>query len=245
MGIIVMTSEQEIQKKNLSAELSTIRSEIDSEAAKLSEILLKSSAAEQSIKAFHLEKSEFETYKTSSEETIKLKHKDLSDSKIRSDEEIELNKSILKNVKDEIKDAIKELGWLNEKIINAEMLSMNQVSEKTRLDVEIANLLVLVAHKEDEEMKLKKAQESREEIENALETKRRKVEESVFDSDIKLKKMDEELSYKTVQRDKAESEYKMYTDKLYESVNDYQIIRSRLETRFKEHYPELELPLMA
>lgn len=239
-----MASEIQIQKKNLEAELATIRDEIEVEAFQLTDILRKKSAIEQDAILIESKKTEFSKYESDTKAQFEQEKKGIENAKARSSEEIALNNTILKKIKDDIKEAIKQLSWLNEKIMNADALIIETTKQKNQLDIEIADLLMLVSHKEDEERKLQKAIDSRSSIESAIENKKDEAHRSVELMKVELDKMKAELAENIKERDRVQAEAKTYTDQLYTAMNDWHAVRNRLEIRFHEHYPELELPLM-
>ena len=239
-----MASEIQIDKKNLEAELTVIRSEIESEAVKLGEILSQKKLIEQEAISIQEKRIEFEKHCSEQREIINTMNSELHLAKLRSEEQIALNNSILKKINEDIKESIKKLSWMNEKIMNSESAIEEKSAEKSKLDAEIENLISIVSHKEEEENKLTQAIDSRQSIELSIEQKRRSTEEYIAAVKAELEILRNEIAEKTKERDRIQLDTKLYTDQLYTAMNDFHILRSRLEVRWKEHYPELELPLM-
>ncbi len=239
-----MASEKEIQKKNLEAELAIIRNEIDSEAAKLTSILQKKVDAELFASALELDKKSFEEYKNKVEEKISLKRREMQNELSLHDQVFNSNQAKIRSLNSEIKEATKQLSWLNDKILKAEEVIGELETDKAALDSECANLLFLVSNKDEEEKKLNNIVSSRESIEKEIRNTEQAAIASAKNAELHVIKMQDDLKALTIQKDNIQYELKSYTDQLYTAMNDYEVVRTRLEFKFKQHYPELELPLM-
>ena len=65
----------------------------------------------------------------------------------------------------------------------------------------------------------------------------------IRNKDIIIERLENEAKELEVRKEAAEFELKKYTDNLYTAMNDWQIIRDRLEVRWQKEFPELRLPL--
>lgn len=239
-----MASELEINVKNLGVELATIRSEIDAESIILADIFHKKESLQSEMSAFNEEKAAFEAYKNKVLSDVSIAFNELNAAKINRDEEAKKAKEELKVIQEENRKCIRNLSKLNDSILHADDELKEKNDLKNKLDNDNCLLLSIVIHKEEEEKKLQEAINSRVAIEGRLESKRMSIDEQLSKKRYELSLIENDISENMKKLGIIQTEYKSYSDQLYTAMNDYQVVRSRLESRFNEHYPELELPLM-
>lgn len=147
------------------------------------------------------------------------------------------------NLSNEVKSLTKEIAISNSRINAAKEELIELDKKKLNLQDETKTLLTLVNNIEQTKLDLKALLENKGQIEIELST-------AITDANVKLKEAStnlETLKIETaemiLQRDKVQYQLKSYTDQLYTNMNDYQVVRSRIEGVWEKTFPELNLPL--
>lgn len=218
---------REIPKK--ASELSLIYKDIEKAKSDLNELNVKREAAKAATKKEHdkLEsiKSEIEQRKRDDAteiatlkgelQSLDRKHKEATHSLVRANEQILAAQNELAAIEKKMKEGEETEKQLYETIIN-----------------------------------LKKAQSELDVLYGEARKVKQEISTEIGISEVKLKEARDELSKlvylaeeKKKEASQAEYRVKAYTDQLYTHMNDYQIVKSRLEEKWKTSFPELELPL--
>lgn len=161
----------------------------------------------------------------------------------QSQEKVSKAATDLKQVKDDTKEATRELARLNASILTAQEEYNKYVADMETMKQALTELDDIVGRIKTLKLEI-----------DILEEQKRLILEDIStsheDSEVKLKEARDELATlvrladeKTKEAEQAEYRVKTYTDELYKHMNDYQIVKSRLEGVWKKTFPELELPL--
>ena len=246
MGLIkTMASEQEIQKNNLQAEIAMMKAELDNHAKIMSDALSESARlADDRVNIAAERKSLAEAIATHNKE-IEDKTTDIELAKIDAENKVEEACKIVAKASAELKDITRQLSWMNEKLISAHQEEEQMIARKLKLEEETRELLSIVANKESEQAKLYEAKSSHQSILDSISKREEEVQIIVNQAQAEVFRLNAEAEEARQKAEHAQFECKKYTDQLYSAVNDWQIIRARIEVPFKQLYPELELPLMA
>lgn len=236
-------SQKEIEKKNSEAELIQIKSEINDKALELAGILQKVDKAQSVFALLNKEKAEFAEYKAQEEALIVNGRKDLDLARQQWLKERDTHSALMDHSKREIKSTLKELARLNEACIKAQDEFKALGEEMSLLQSKIEENKHYASKLEEDKVAFETFSQKREDFEVDLINRLAAAHEQIAQAKIEYEAVKAETDKKVVEMNEAQYKLKTYTDELYTHMNDYQIIRARLETTFKEHYPELELPL--
>lgn len=142
-----------------------------------------------------------------------------------------------------IKKATKELIHTNGQVLTAQQeyeQYQKLIADIQLLEEKLANL---VPNHELLTSQVKLLDEERIRIMGDISTKYQESEGTLNVARNELSKLVYLAEEKKKEALEAESRTKAYTDQLYTSMNDYQIIRARLEDKWKQTFPELALPI--
>jgi len=237
-------SEKEIAERNQEAQLVTIQEKIDSKTIELADILKKRDDALSVVSLMSGERSLFEKEKKEFYEDKKLKIEEFT--KLEETCRLELSDLTRQtiNVKESLKTSTKELERINFSCINGRIDLENLANNKIALERQISYLTDLVTNAETARARY---------VQLSIDLSAKELEWSNFV--IKMKeekdKHREELAQLAndtqiilFKKDLAESQLKSYTDNLYTAMNDYNIIKTRLEDKWGQTFPELAIPLL-
>lgn len=235
--------EKDIQIRDKEAELAGLKLECKEQAENLTSILISVDSAKKEIIDIDTEKKEFNEFITL--ETAKLKEEN---------DRINVEKRNLVTLKEtsskeldalriSIKAANKELSLANDRVFSAKAEYDEIIDKKEEIVKKVAELNLLV------EM-LPKVQSDILELEGKRDKLRVEISEMLDDSTAELTRAKEnlvqittEVEIKVKEAEQAEYKCKKYVDELYTHMNDYQIVRDRLETIYKTKFPELDLKI--
>lgn len=234
---------KQIKKDNLDAEIIVLQKKVEEKQIELHEIALR----EQTIKddRISLDKDR-EAFKKEQEEGKKA-HDIIRATTVHLkgtvEKDIEIARESLRQVQEKVKEEEKRLARLNSSCLNAQE-DIRVLLERTvqaQKDLEILTRLVL--RLEETKLIVKT-------IENQHDILTKEFSSKQQAQNIELEKMKAQVDYltqesatKIEEARKAKDMYNMYATGLQVAMNDWLVMRARLETRFKEHYPELELPI--
>lgn len=235
--------EIDIQIRDKEAQLSGLNLECVEKASELTRTLISSAESKQSVTDHYVQKKlEFDEYCDKRLLDIKEKNEKL-DERTESVTLRETTAKQLSSLQNDLKTSNKELSWVNDKIFKAkgELKEVEESKEKTMLSVSRLNLLVELLPKLEKDIEL-------------LVNKKLKltsdISEMLDSSTLELTKAREELlritdfaKLKVEEANQAEYRCKTYVDELYSHMNNYEVVRSRLESVFKTRYPELDLKI--
>lgn len=236
--------EDRIQINNLEVEKARLVNEVTAEANKLTALTTEINQFYADVAAF--EKTKREVYKEIAKENkdIEKKKSNLDDKEKEYSVLFAKKEKELKHIGEKIKDSGKALGKLNLQVLNAEdeFRELIKDIEKRTVDFNaLPNLVQEIAELKGQITVLKNQKgQLNQEISTQLE-----------DFDNKLKKGQEELEkiktlaiHKELEAAEAQALTKRYTDELYTHMNDFQVVKGRLQTQWNKVFPELDMPLI-
>lgn len=147
-------------------------------------------------------------------------------------------------VKKELKENLKELTRLNSYVLAAREELTKVTIEVTNANEQLKHLVLLVAKVEETKVVLHDLQEKKAVILQEISTEKEALDSKIRSTADILAAMKLEMVETQKKSDIAQATLKTYTDELYTAMNDYHIVRTRLEDKWKMTFPELELPLM-
>jgi len=155
----------------------------------------------------------------------------------------DISSNDLLKLKDEIKVANKELSLANNRVLLAKEEYKEVSKKKDESEVLILKLNTLVEILPKIQTDILELTEKRDKLKII-------ISEMLDSSTLELTKAKEELNKiteavkeKVKEMNTAEYKLKKFTDELFTHMNNYEIIRSRLETVYKTKFPELELTI--
>lgn len=238
-----MTSALETHKKDLEAEVSTIKSEIQDKAVELTSILGQIESAKVEQSAFQAEKQAFYDERDKEKAALALARTEIATEKEQFATEKESKVKELKEISSDIKDRQRELTRLNGSCLNAASDVERLSKEKLEIETKITELANLVVRYEELQSSIKSA-------DSELATINGKVATALVEGDAEISLQKEkiatlrnEFQVVSLQKDKTEYELKDLTDRLYQFRTDYQVIKDRIEGVWGKTFPELEIPL--
>lgn len=236
-------SEKEIVTKNHQAHYAVTKVQVDEIVKELNALTLELKEARDTIALAPILKAEGDTYiakekKKFEEDRLKLKMSDIEDEKTRIErtaELVQLNK--------DIRDSTKQLNRINNSCLIGQEEIDNNNKKISELSSEVTKLTNLVVYLEEvkEKIRLLEIEESRLEI--TISQSKEKWSNDIQEAREQLSTIRNEAQVTITERDLAQSELKAYVDELYTNMNDWQIVRSRIEGVWNKTFPELEIPL--
>lgn len=235
--------QKQIKRDDLDAQISILSDELEVKRAGITAIIEREDKVKAEELALEDSKRVFEEGKRSAHSILDKRTQGIIEREKNHEKVVEDTKVSLDDLQRQIKQVTKELAKLNNSCINAahELDTLNE--QKSILENKVLELSRLVMHFEEMKVKIKDAEEKKLAIDIEVESKQSALKLEVENAKRILELINKEVTQKVDEKDKAEYALKAYTDQLYTSMNDWQIIRSRLEVKWKEHYPELDLPI--
>lgn len=233
----------EIKVRNLEAEAAVLRNEIDEKTTILSGLLHKIDSCNEIFEQLEKQKQDLEDLKASTLSDLELKkseaHREVANLHIS----LTLFKEELEMIRSLIKESTKELAKLNSQCITAEEDIVKKsafVNELCQSQLQLVGEIGRLGSIKDS---LKFFAPKLEETQSAIVTALAEKEAVIAQSTSELAQIKVERDKIVNEMEQAQYNLKSYTDQLYTNMNDYAVIRERLNLRWKEVYPELELPL--
>lgn len=236
-------SEQEITKHNQEAHLPILSSQIEKKTEELNSI---SSEFAQAVAII----AESKRLKKETDEYITKEKQKLEDTRVKSNArlvekntEIEALTPKANQLKDDISKSTKELSRINRSCLTGQEEIESNTKKISELSKEIANLTNLVIHYEEvkEQVRLLEIVASQQIV--SIADAKTKSDNYLLEARETLSKINIEIQTLVVKRDETQSQLKSYTDELYTAMNDYQVIKTRLEGVWNKTFPELDIPL--
>lgn len=234
---------KETQKNNLEAELVVIKNEIEEKTKLLSELYEKVQDCNFLFDHLRSQKEALEKHRIETEETLAQEKQEWALQISVTEKLYENKKEVLVALQEEIKEGNRELARLNHQCLIANDEMENKAKSLRDIDSQVATLSALIPEltkvKQQYDFYLGKLDEVQVNIVDRL-----AVSEAVIEQNTKqLEEIKAQCASKTQEMNDAEYKLKAYTDNLYSNMNDYAVVRERLNIRWKEVYPELKLPL--
>lgn len=238
-----MLEAKEITKSNLEAELVLLQSEVDNKATELNSLVSSVDEAKALIALSKKMKADTEAFILI--ESNKLDKAALAlDTERKEFDEYKNNAGpILNQHKKEATQAVRELNRANSSCLVAKEELSQLTEKKTSLVTEIEELTNLVMkgnplRTEIQDLELKKLA-----LENDIHEATAHHVVTMSEAKEQLATIRNDAQTALMQKEEAEAKLKDYTDKLYTSMNDYQVVRERIERHWNQTFPELRLPM--
>lgn len=238
-----MASEKEIKRDNLEADLHVLKSEIDEKTTELTLILKQKDAASIFLSQFEADKIAFEKEKADHLENVSAHQAQVVKDRQTIADEKEAATEQLANIKEDTKEANKILARVNNSCINGESEFKELTTKKENLEIKVSELTTLVANFEEIKENVRIAREEEALINRNIEARKIEADEYVKEKKEEAAKYANEAQISITTRDQTQIETKRYSDEMYNNMNDWQIIRERLQTRWNQVFPELDMPL--
>lgn len=239
----MVSSEKEISERNQEAHLVSIQSKIDEKTVELTGILKQRDEALADRDAVANERVAFEKEKKDFAEDKQIKNGEFLKQEDAHRTELATLAKQLVSVKDELKSSTKELTKINLACINAKSDLDSLTKDKEALERQINYLTDLVVNYELTKEKYTALSEEVRLLDGKMTAFHETVGRETREHREVLAQINNEAQVKILERDLAANELKSYTDQLYTAMNDYQVIKVRLEDKWKTTFPDLEIPL--
>jgi len=236
--------EEEIKVQNMAVELTYLLAAIPERASELSVLHKQIEKAKSDLAAFKEQQSLDRAEMATEKEQLQAMRNDIQAQQFGLDLARKNQDKDLEDSKLKVREAVKELAWVNDKVFKAKGELIDIEKEKKELELKVAEIIVLIGRSEEIKLDISILEATKGEILKELTDAKRLSDESLNEAELRLKTLTSELAVKEEQAKDAKYRLKTYTDQLYTAINDYQIIRERLERKWNETFPELELPLM-
>lgn len=235
--------DQDILIKNKEAELAGLKLECLEKAEELTSILISIDSAKKERIDLDKEKADFEEYCTKIRSELKAESDRINVEKTNLVQLKETSSKELEVLRVNIKTANKELSLANDRVFGAKAEYDDVIKKKDEILLKVAELNLLV------EM-LPKLQSDILELEGKRNKLRVEISEMLDASTAELTKAKEDLvkitkevEIKVKEAEQAEYRCKTYVDELYTHMNNYQVVKDRLESIYKTKFPELDLKI--
>lgn len=236
-------NEDAILVRNLQADYDNLTRKIPEASSELSGLYKDIEKAKSDLKAIEAQKLQ-----STSEASVALANVETEKRTLEQNTKEHQTKVIeadteLKTTLLKVKESLKDLSRVNEMVLaaNEELDALKQLLVKS--DEAQFNLLSL----QSDIVALKKEIElltlARDEMNAELSTSSTEWESKLKAARDELAVLVHMASEKTKEAEQAQYRVKTYTDELYTHMNNYQIVKSRLELVWQKTFPELEIPL--
>jgi chromosome segregation ATPase len=239
----MVLSEQEITEQNKKAHSDSLDRDIENKVKKLNEIVEKNKFIKEEKDTLDKDRVIFEAQKKEHEEAMNEQRRDLAKKIFSFEHEVRESASFLEKQQREVKEATRRLDKLNYQCINAEKDFERLTDEISSLNKEIEKLTSFVVKVEETKEQLHSLEESCRESQGKIDSRQIEMSQNELTHQQTLERVIAETREVEDKRDKAESELKSYVDQLHTAMNDYYIIKLRLESHWNKTFPELEVPL--
>lgn len=235
--------EKEIQYKNYEAELIGLRTECIEKASELSSILKSIDSIKNEIEDLELKKIEIQRYCDKIRSELTEENVRIISEKTNLMTLKETSTKELKQLQNDIKTANRELGWSNDKVFKAQE-EFNSI-EKEKIDAQnkILEMNLLLKQIPILEREIQDLEEKRNLVRSDTSDMLAKSTNELQQAKEILQKLQESVAKKVEEANTAEYRLKKYTDELFTHMNDYEVVRSRLENIWNKTFPELELKI--
>lgn len=241
---MVVVPAKQIKKNNLDAEINTLSLELEEKRASIATIIEREDRVKASEAALKDKKTQFEEDKHLHQAHLDRRMLLIVSKEKDYDNKLKDSQGLASKLEENVKQAQRELSKLNKSCINAAQELEDKGKQKDNLDSDIAELANLVIYLEDTRVKVAEIKVVKEKADEEIANLRFAWEHDLANLKSQKQEVEKQLLSKLEEVAKAEFMLKSYTDNLYTTMNDWQIIRTRLETRWKEHYPELDMPIV-
>lgn len=240
---MAVKSTKQIKKDNLDAHVEALSRELDEKTQKLHEIALREQAVKDDRAALDKEREQFKEERLEGTKTHNVIRSTTIHLKGTIDKNIEKSQEELKSLENKVRETGRQLVRLNNSCLNAQSDLDSTLRRKTLIEQDIAKLAELVIHFEEMKLKVKDIEERRDVLAKEVSNKQESHRIELSQMQTQVDTLSLQAIQKVEEARQAEMMYKMYSDKLRVSMNDFLVLRTRLETRWNEHYPDLKLPM--
>lgn len=235
--------EKEILIRDKDAELAGLKLECSEKALELTSILISIDTAKQERIDLDKEKADFEVHCTKNRSELKEENDRINAEKANLVQLKETSSKDLDVLKLNIKAANKELSVANDRVFGAKAEHVEVIKKKDEVLLKVAELNLLVEMLPKLQTDITELEEKRNklrtEISEMLDASTSELQKAKED----LAKITEEVKIKVKEAEQAEYKCKKYVDELYTHMNDYQVVKDRLESIYKTKFPELDLKI--
>lgn len=236
-------AEDKITVRNLQAEYDRLTHEIPSKASELSIIYKDIERAKSELKEIESKRDTVTNDIQASHLALDDREKSVSKKEKDSEERVNKSKSEHTTKQSEIRLAIKELSRLNAQVLQAKE-EYDKYQEQLRdRDIVLLQLDDIIGRIKTAQVQVDLLEEEKGRILGDISTAHEASEGKLKEARNELSRLVHLAEEKRVEAEQAQARVKTYTDELYTNMNDYQIVRARLEGVWKKTFPELELPL--
>ena len=240
---MAVVPKKQIRKDNLDAQIVILEAQVEAKRLELDAIARRETAVKEDREALNKEKAEFfETMKEGRKAHDVIRSTTVH-VKGSVDKDIEAAQALHRQVEAKVREEEKRLIRLNSSCLNAQADLDSIGRRKDVLTGQVAELTGLVLHFEEMKVKVADIDERFRLVNVDIENKRVAWAADLENAKKELERIAKDTLAKIEEGNKAEYLCRSYTNQLYTAMNDWQVIRNRLEVRWKEHYPELDMPV--
>ena len=234
---------QDIQIRDREAELAGLKLECREQAENLTSILISVDTAKKDLIDIDTKKAEFDEYVVKTTILLKEENDRINAEKVNLIGLKETSTKELKQIQNDTKAANKDLSLANDRVFKAKGEIEDLLKQKEHVILKVSELNLLVEMLPKLQTDISNLEEKRNEL-------RKEISEMLDASTSELTKAREELvkitkevEKKIEEANQAEYKCKKYVDELYTHMNDYEIVKMRLETVYNTKFPELDLKI--
>lgn len=143
----------------------------------------------------------------------------------------------------ELKQAIKDLSRTNQQVLSANEELLRIRISISNANEELKHLLILVEKVEQTKLELVDLREKKGVILGEISTSKEELDVKISSTAATLAKMKLDMIEIQKKSSEAYSLWENYNRELHTNMNDYKILRSRIESKWSRTFPELEIPL--
>lgn len=240
---MTVVPKKQIKKNDLDAQIVVLEGQLEEKRFELDAIAEREQALKDDRTAFEKEKDEFFETMHESKKAHDLIRSTTIHVKGAVDKEIEVAQAQYREVVGKVREEERRLIRLNSSCLNAQADLASILNRIKDAEQQVTELTQLVLHFEEMQVKVKEIEDRRELLASTLSNEQESYRLDFIDRKTQLDYLMQQAGLKIKEAQEAEAKYSLFADKLRTSLNDWLVIKNRLEIRFKEHYPELELPL--
>lgn len=238
-----MASQEQIEHNNLEAHSAVLKQEIGEKAQELNSLTKSVDAAKGILTESNRVKKEHDELMASELQKLADARKEFSDEKEKHEKDKKTGTDNLQTINSNIGKANKELARINASCLNATTDLDNKNKEIAAAQEKLLPLTDLVLKFEEIKENIRLAEIELARVTQEAETLKKQSDVDMSEAKEQLANLRNESQVKQMEVDTAAFNLKSYTDQLYTAMNDYQVIKTRLENVWGKTFPELEIPL--
>lgn len=233
----------EIKAANLRVELNYLLQAIPERSAELSVLHRNIEKAQSDYNQILDQQNQVESDCSKQIEDIAVERNNLQVQKRTIEvQQLEWSKT-LSIIKDEVKIANKELRWVNDKIFKGEAEVLDIENKKIAIQKDIDEMVILVARIDELKTSIGVFEDYKQKITSEISSTLDASDKQLADARKEYLELEDKTHQRLQESAQAEFRVKTYTDELYSHMNDYAIVRARIEQKWNQTFPELDLPL--